>query len=186
MITFRAAAARLVTSGVFIIALFYTAEIVYAAPVTHREVWLMNAQTGKCLTIAGGRSTDNNVTALQFDCDGDRSRTWIIRPVGGASISVYQIRNVQTGKCLTIAGGRSTDNNVTALQFDCDSDPSRTWWINDVTGDGLYQISNVQTGKCLTIAGGRSTGNNVTALQFDCDSDPSPTWSIRLPGQTID
>jgi hypothetical protein len=37
--------------------------------------------------------------------------------------------NVQTGKCLTIAGGVSTDNNVTALQFDCDSHPSRTWTI---------------------------------------------------------
>jgi cytolethal distending toxin subunit A len=96
---------------------------------------------------------------------------------------VYKIRNVQTGKCLTIAGGRSTDNNVTALQFDCDSDPSRTWRINDA--GGVFQISNVQTGKCLTIAGGRSTDNN-TALQFDCDSDPSRTWRIRPAGQRID
>ena len=90
--------------------------------------------------------------------------------------------NAQTGKCLTIAGGRSTDNNVTALQFDCDSDPSRTWRIT-ATGGGAYQISNVQTGKCLTIAGGRSTDNNVTALQFNCDSDPSRTWRIRPAGQ---
>ena len=42
---------------------------------------------------------------------------------------VYQIQNVQTGKCLTIAGGVSTENNVTALQFDCDSDLSRHWTI---------------------------------------------------------
>ena len=93
---------------------------------------------------------------------------------------IYQIRNVQTGKCLTIAGGVSTDNNVTALQFDCDSDPSRTWRINDVTGSGLHQIRNVRTNKCLTIAGGVSTDNNVIGLQFDCDSDPSRRWTIRL------
>jgi cytolethal distending toxin subunit A len=93
---------------------------------------------------------------------------------------VYQIKNVQTGKCLTIAGGVSTDNNVIALQFNCDSDPSRTWRINDVTGSGLHQIRNVQTDKCLTIAGGVSTDNNVQALQFNCDSDPSRTWTIRL------
>ena len=86
--------------------------------------------------------------------------------------------NVQTGKCLTIAGGVSTENNVEALQFNCDSDPSRRWRISDVTGSGVYQIRNVQTGKCLTIAGGRSTDNNVGALQFDCDSDPSRTWRI--------
>jgi hypothetical protein len=86
--------------------------------------------------------------------------------------------NVQTAKCLTIAGGVSTANNVTALQFDCDSDPSRRWTLNDVTGSGVYQIRNVQTSKCLTIAGGVSTENNVTALQFDCDNDPSRRWRI--------
>jgi cytolethal distending toxin subunit A len=145
-------------------------------PITDQRVMLINTQTGKCLTIAGGRSTDNNVTALQFDCDGDPSRSWIITSTGGGG--VYQISNVQTRKCLTIAGGRSTDNNVEALQFNCDSDPSRTWRIT-ATDDGIYQISNVQTGKCLTIAGGRSTDNNVTALQFNCDSDPSRTWRIR-------
>ncbi len=88
--------------------------------------------------------------------------------------------NVQTGKCLTIAGGISTQNNVEALQFDCDSDPSRRWTITDVTGAGVYQIRNVQTNKCLTIAGGRSTENNVTALQFNCDSDPSRRWTLRV------
>jgi hypothetical protein len=141
------------------------------------EAMLVNAKTGKCLTIAGGVSTDNNVEAVQFDCDRDRSRRWTLRQMGGSNI--YQIRNVQTGKCLTIAGGVSTDNNVTALQFNCDSDPSRTWRVSDVTGSGIYQIRNVQTNKCLTIAGGVSTDNNVTALQFNCDADLSRRWMIR-------
>lgn len=88
--------------------------------------------------------------------------------------------NAKTGKCLTIAGGVSTENNVTALQFDCDDHPSRTWRISDVTGGGLHQIRNVQTNKCLTIAGGVSTANNVEALQFNCDSDMSRHWTIRL------
>lgn len=150
-------------------------DVEVSAPFTNQRVMLVNTQTAKCLTIAGGRSTDNNVTAVQFDCDGDPSRSWSITAAGRG---VYQISNVQTRKCLTIAGGLSTDNNVEALQFDCDSDPSRTWKII-ATGDGVYQISNVQTGKCLTIAGGRSTDNSVTALQFDCDTDPSRTWRIR-------
>jgi len=58
---------------------------------------------------------------------------------------------------------RASQANVTALQFDCDSHPSRRWRVTDVTGNGVYQIRNVQTGKCLTIAGGVSTANNVTA-----------------------
>jgi len=141
------------------------------------ELMLVNTKTGKCLTIAGGVSTANNVEAVQFDCDSHPSRRWMLNEISG---NIYQIKNVQTGKCLTIAGGVSTDNNVTALQFNCDSHPSRTWRISDVTGSGVYQISNVQTNKCLTIAGGVSTDNNVTALQFNCDSDLSRRWTIRL------
>ncbi|SFV16099.1 RICIN domain-containing protein [Pseudoduganella namucuonensis] len=142
------------------------------------ELMLVNAKTAKCLTIAGGVSTENNVESVQFDCDSDPSRRWRLTETGGAGI--YQIRNVPTGKCLTIAGGVSTDNNVTALQFNCDDHPSRTWRISDVTGSGLHQIRNVQTNKCLTNAGGVSTENNVRALQFNCDTDMSRRWTIRL------
>lgn len=90
------------------------------------ELMLINAKTGKCLTIAGGVSTENNVEAVQFTCDSDPSRRWTLRATGD---NIYQIRNVQTGKCLTIAGGVSTENNVTALQFNCDIDTSRRWTI---------------------------------------------------------
>lgn len=147
-----------------------------AAAALDPELLLVNLQTAKCLTIAGGVSTENNVEALQFDCDSHPSRRWTLSSEGR---DIYQIKNVQTGKCLTIAGGVSTDNNVTALQFECDTHPSRRWRVVDVTGAGVYQISNVQTGKCLTIAGGVSTNNNVTALQFDCDSHPSRRWTLR-------
>jgi hypothetical protein len=102
----------------------------------------------------------------------------MLREMGGGN--VYQIRNVRTGKCLTIAGGVSHDNNVTALQFDCDSHPSRTWRISDVTGSGINQISNVETGKCVTIAGGTLSDNNIEGVQFTCDADLSRRWTIRL------
>src|SRR5689334_19794497 len=52
--------------------------------------------------------------------------------------------NTKTGKCLTIAGGVSTDNNIEAVQFDCDSDPSRRWTLKEMPGSGVYQIRNVQ------------------------------------------
>jgi cytolethal distending toxin subunit A len=83
MTIFRRTPAGLMASGVFIFGLFYAAGgVTYAQSITNQRVMLINAQTGKCLTIAGGRSTDNNVTALQFDCDSDPSRTWRIRPAG--------------------------------------------------------------------------------------------------------
>jgi phosphoribosylanthranilate isomerase len=178
MTIFRRAPAGLVASGVLVLGLFYAGGAVTHAggPITN-DVMLVNAKTGKCLTIAGGVNPDNNVPTVQFDCDSDPSRSWTLNETGN---NIYQIKNVQTGKCLTIAGGESTDNNVPALQFQCDSHPSRTWRISDVTGSGVNQLRNVQTNKCLTIAGGVSTDNNVRALQFNCDTDLSRRWTIRL------
>jgi cytolethal distending toxin subunit A len=146
----------------------------HAAPPA-KEAMLVNAKTGKCLTIAGGTSTDNNVVAVQFDCDQDPSRRWLLSETNPDAI---QIRNAKTNKCLTITGGVSTENNVKALQFDCDNDRSRTWRFNR-QADGSFQIKNVQTGKCLTIAGGTLADNNLESVQFDCDDDPSRRWTVR-------
>jgi len=178
MTIFRRAPAGLVASGVLFLGVFYaTGGITYAAQISS-ELMLVNARTGKCVTIAGGTSDANNVKSVQFDCDSDPSRRWTLHQMAGGD--VYQIKNVQTGKCLTIAGGESSENNVIAVQFNCDSHPSRTWRINDVTGSGVHQIRNAHTNKCLTIAGGTSTANNVDVLQFNCDSDQSRRWTIRL------
>ncbi|HKE96956.1 MAG TPA: RICIN domain-containing protein [Povalibacter sp.] len=172
----RRSPAIALASGLSVLGLLCTAGVAHADPVPN-EVMLVNAKTGKCATIAGGVSTENNIESVQFDCDSDPSRRWRLDEMGSG---IYQVRNVQTGKCLTIAGGVSTDNNVTALQYECDSHPSRTWRITDVTGSGVYQLRNVQTNKCLTIAGGVSTANNVTVLQYNCDTDESRRWTIRL------
>ncbi|RWA76449.1 MAG: hypothetical protein E5X49_19615 [Mesorhizobium sp.] len=136
------------------------------------DVVLANMQTGKCLAVGEGR-LDNNAPVVQFNCDGDRWRRWKLVETDDG----FQLQSVQTGKCLTIAGGVSTESNVPALQFDCDRDPSRRWKLT-ATGDG-FQAENVQTAKCLTIAGGVSTDDNIPALQFNCDRHPSRFWSIR-------
>ncbi|MFB7373388.1 RICIN domain-containing protein [Streptomyces sp. NPDC056222] len=57
-------------------------------------------------------------------CDSDPSRRWRVTNWSGRT---YQIVNVQTDKCMTVAGGRSTDNNMPLVQFTCDSDASRRW-----------------------------------------------------------
>jgi hypothetical protein len=144
------------------------------------ELMLVNAKTGKCLTIAGGATFDPNVDAAQLDCDRDPLRRWWLEEQTNGE-GIYKIKNVQTTRCLTIAGGTSPANYVRALQFFCDDDPSRTWRISDV-GGGLYQIRNVHTHKCLTISDRDSPENSVLAgapVQYDCDADPSGRWTLR-------
>jgi hypothetical protein len=165
----------------FIASMIAMASAPGASDAAAQEIMLINAKTGKCLTIAGGTLADNNIPAVQFDCDGDRSRRWRLDASGGGR---SQFRNLKTAKCLTIAGGVSRDNNVTALQFDCDSHPSRTWRLTEPAGGGSYKIRNVETGKCLTIAGGTLADNNIEAVQFDCDDDRSRRWIIRTVAGT--
>jgi cytolethal distending toxin subunit A len=134
--------------------------------------YVINEQTSMCLSSPG---PGNNVVSVQDNCISKKSRGWLISEVRSGE---YQIKNLQTRKCLTIAGGRSTENNVRALQYDCDNDPSRRWRIYSAGGHRIYQLENVQTGKCLTIAGGRNPARGVEALQYNCDDDPSRRWRL--------
>ena len=110
----------------------------------------------------------------------DSSRRWRVLEV---EAGLYELRNVRTRLCLTIAGGVSTANNVKAVQYTCDGDPSRRWYLNDVTGDRVFQIRNVRTGKCLTIAGGTLANDNLEMVQYDCDQNSSRRWTILLEGR---
>jgi hypothetical protein len=65
-------------------------------------------------------------TSCSSRSKNDLSRTWLLKEVGGA----FQIQNAKTHKCLTIAGGTSPQNNLEAVQFDCDSDVSRIWRLD--------------------------------------------------------
>ena len=48
------------------------------AATSNVDVMLVIAQTNQCFTIAGGRCVENDVEALQYDCDGDFSPGWLI------------------------------------------------------------------------------------------------------------
>src|SRR5262249_17356907 len=145
------------------------------AALAAHELMLVNAKTGKCLTIAGGVVYDNNTDTAQVDCDDDPSRRWWLEQTSG---EIFKVKNVGTGRCLTIAGGVSPANNVRALQYECDDDPSRTWRVSGV-GGGLYQLQNVQTHKCLTAPFGSSDRTNAPPFQYDCDTDLVGRWTFK-------
>src|SRR4051812_2742174 len=89
-----------------VVALGWCSAFANAAVPLGQQVMLVNAKTGKCLTIAGGTSPANSLPTVQYDCDGDLSRRWVLTVVSGA----YQIMNAKTAKCLTVEGGTSSDN----------------------------------------------------------------------------
>ncbi|MBW8886155.1 MAG: RICIN domain-containing protein, partial [Fibrobacteres bacterium] len=66
-----------------------------------RHVLLANAKTLKCLMIQDGNA-GNNILAVQTTCKDEPLQTWVLKQMEPPKL---QIRNAQTNKCLTIAGG---------------------------------------------------------------------------------
>jgi cytolethal distending toxin subunit A len=135
------------------------------------SVKIMNANSGLCLSPAGGGTT-KNLEIVQYLCDDDPSRLWNISALGG---NLYQIINTNSGLCLTIAGG-NTERNIVSVLYTCDTDPSRRWRYSELSG-GKVRFINLHSGLCLTVAGG-GTDRNVRAVQFPCDGDPSRDWKV--------
>jgi hypothetical protein len=89
---------------------------------------------------------------------------------------IVAITNLNSGLCLTVAGG-DTAKNAKSVQYNCDSHPSRRWRYTRGTG-GTFQLVNVNSGLCLTIAGG-ATDRDAVAVQYPCDGHPSRNWQFR-------
>jgi len=102
-------------------------------------------------------------------------------PAGSKKASPeFFLRNVNSGRCLTLAGG-GTALNLPAVQYHCDTDPSRHWVLNNIAGTNKWFIKNVNSGLCLTLAGG-GKALNQTAVQYRCDTHPSRHWRFAPVG----
>ncbi|MFD0523837.1 RICIN domain-containing protein [Paractinoplanes durhamensis] len=155
---------------------------VFAVPVHGQErglldlgYQLVNANSGKCLTVTAGGLADNAIL-IQKRCTRDSSYRWRFERAGAD----YRIVNVRSGKCLTIAGDSAEDNGF-AIQHVCGGGPAGQW---QVSGRSLLtfkdvQLENAHSHKCLTIAGG-SAGENGVAVQYNCDAESSRRWTAKL------
>jgi len=83
----------------------------------------------------------------------------------------FQLFNVHSGKCLTVAGGAAADNAV-VVQSACREERSHLWRMRLVTLTGLFQVQNVQSGRCLSTAGGGRV------VQYRCDDAESRRWRL--------
>ena len=143
-----------------------------------RRVAIMNANSGLCLSPAGGTDALNNPN-VQFTCDGDPARFWTFRvekASRNSGTALVMISNSVKGLCLTVAGG-NTALNTTSVQYTCDNDPSRRWLFMPMDAT-TFRLVNMNSKLCLTIAGG-GNARNVEAVQYRCDADPSRNWKIK-------
>ncbi|MGN9756059.1 protein kinase domain-containing protein [Streptomyces sp. SD31] len=135
---------------------------------------LVNAKSGKCLSLDNGGSAANGTSAIQWACNGGDEQRWY-----WAGPSSNMLKNVKTGKCLSIADHGSTANGARAVQSTCISDwdaPEQRW--ARATGG---QFKNGKSARCLSIEGGGSTDNGAQAIQSTCITEwnaPEQQWKL--------
>jgi serine/threonine protein kinase len=135
---------------------------------------LVNAKTGKCLSIDNGGSTANGTHAVQWSCNSGDEQRWY-----WAGPSSNMLKNVKTDMCLSIEGGGSTANGAQAVQSPCitDWDAPEEQWAHAAGG----QLKNGKSVRCLSIEGGGSTANGAQAIQSTCITDwdaPEQQWKL--------
>jgi serine/threonine protein kinase len=135
---------------------------------------LVNAKTGKCLSLDNGGSAANGTDAVQWTCNGGGEQKWYW--VGPSS---NMLKNVKTGLCLSIEGGGSTANGAQAIESTCitDWDAPEQQWAHAAGG----QLKNGKSARCLSIEGGGSTADGAQAIQSTCITDwdaPEQQWKL--------
>ncbi|MGW2870395.1 RICIN domain-containing protein [Kitasatospora sp. NPDC001225] len=121
---------------------------------------IVNDNSGKCLVARG--SGESN--AVQYGCDYIQGATWADQhwTFMGSNWNNMQVRNGNSGLCLTVRGG---DNDAAAVQTTCGGWPDQHWQVG-IDSTGLhYTLRNLNSGKCLAV---RGSADDTVAIQFDC------------------
>ena len=141
---------------------------------------LVNAGSGKCLTLQPGASIlDDGVRIVQATCDGTVLQSWRISYAGvdclidwfcQYAIDVYQIQNAASGKCIDLRDGDSADWTP-VQQWTCVGHPNMEWAF-DVIEAASFTMSNRRTDyhSCLDVEWG-SHDNGAPLQGFHCTSN---------------
>ncbi|MFI5907618.1 RICIN domain-containing protein [Dactylosporangium sp. NPDC051541] len=144
----------------------HDAFAVYLTPATtggQPGVQIVGGQSGRCLDVPGGTTTNGTQTQL-YDCTGASSQRWTYTT--GKQLQVYG------SKCLD-ASGRGTTNGTAAIIWDCNGQTNQQWNINS---DG--SITGVQSGLCLD-ASAFGTANGTKVQLWQCLNGANQKWSTR-------
>ncbi|RGD62009.1 hypothetical protein DR950_33535 [Kitasatospora xanthocidica] len=152
-----------------------SAQAATAANVLWSSAHMANDHSGKCLVARGSGES----SAQQYGCDYDLGAFWRDQhwDFTGSSWANVQVRNVNSGLCLTVRGG---SDNAVAVQTACDDTQGAYWkdqhWevrFDPIKNNGHYMLANLNSGKCLAVQG---FANDTVAIQFQCNNGYQDQW----------
>ncbi|MEU8550757.1 RICIN domain-containing protein [Streptomyces roseoverticillatus] len=117
---------------------------------------IVNTTSNRCLEIENS-SKSNGAQAQLWTCNGQRGAEWKFVEIGGSGDNtLYQVVNVNSGKCLEVADSR-TDDGAPIQQWTCVKGVKAQQWRN-------YNMLLVnEAGRYATVEkgpDGRPTGKN--------------------------
>ncbi|MFB9235662.1 lectin [Plantactinospora siamensis] len=123
---------------------------------------IVGAQSGRCVDVPNG-STTNGTQVQLYDCwGGDMQR-----------FTYTASKQLQVlGKCLD-ANGQGTSNGTAVIIWDCNGQANQQWNVNS---DGT--IRGVQSNLCVD-ANGAGTANGTKIILWSCNGGANQRWSLR-------
>lgn len=138
--------------------------------------------TGKCMDVTNGSTADGAIIQ-QWGCNATNAQFFIYEKKGTTLVnnqllSLYEIRNLASGKCLEVQGG-STSNGALLQQATCNNANRQRFGITIDFATGILRM-HPQTvsglSLCVDVVAG-STANGAQFQQFSCNSNVQQTFS---------
>ncbi|GAA4461963.1 arabinofuranosidase catalytic domain-containing protein [Phytohabitans houttuyneae] len=135
----------------------------YAASGGQQNAMLVGGQSGRCVDVPNG-STTNGTQVQLWDCWGGTMQRWT--HTSGKQLQVYG------NKCLD-AYGQGTSNGTQVVIWDCHGGTNQQWNLNS---NGT--VTSVQSGLCLD-ANGAGTANGTKLILWSCNGQQNQQWGQR-------
>jgi hypothetical protein len=141
-------------------------------PVSGQTYKLVGKQSGKCVDVPGG-STSDGTFLIQWTCNGGSNQSYLLTDTGGGQ---YTLKNSNSGKCLDIPGG-STTNGTGIEQWTCNNGNNQKFTLGSL-GNGYYKLVQVNSGQCMDVAG-QSTADNAAIDQWPCNGQDNQAFQFQ-------
>lgn len=134
----------------------------------------------KVLDVANWETRDRgdvHIWSLRTTGNVNNQR-WTITEIGGAGTGVYQIRNVNSGKCLDKSLDAPDANGTRVYQYTCQTGwiTNQAWrFVRVEAGSNWGLLKNASGGRCLDVRG-KSFTDGALLQVWDCVGD----WNQRF------
>jgi hypothetical protein len=138
--------------------------------------YVVNKHSGKCLTVRGAGKADN-ATVDQYRCVGARNQQWILEQGGGdPALGSLVLRNVNSGKCLTVHGGAAKGAKLD--QYPCVGGVNQSFSYLPVQLDNTMLYAHPLSKKLAVEVQGASTADDAAVITWPENRNTNERWDI--------